>query len=54
MTATVDRPIHDAPSGGKVPLVEMRNIVRIVEDDPGHLWYPYLGELSAPTVAPIF
>src|SRR5919107_422999 len=26
MTATVDRPIHDAPSGGKVPLVEMRNI----------------------------
>jgi fructose transport system ATP-binding protein len=26
MTATVDRPVHDAPSGGKVPLVEMRNI----------------------------
>jgi FADH2 O2-dependent halogenase len=35
-------------------LVEMRNIIRIVEDDPGHLWHPYLGELSAPTVAPIF
>src|SRR5882762_726828 len=26
MTATVDRPVHDAPSGGKVPLVEMKNI----------------------------
>jgi len=26
MTATVDRPVHDAPSGGKVPLVEMRNV----------------------------
>ena len=27
MTATVDRPVHDAPSGGKVPLVEMKGIV---------------------------
>src|ERR1041384_8514556 len=26
MTATVDRPVHDAPSGGKVPLVEMKGI----------------------------
>src|SRR5258707_3754764 len=26
MTATVDRPIHDAPSGGKVPLVEMKSV----------------------------
>ena len=26
MTATVDRPVHDAPSGGKVPLVEMKSV----------------------------
>jgi simple sugar transport system ATP-binding protein len=26
VTATVDRPVHGAPSGGKVPLVEMKNI----------------------------
>jgi simple sugar transport system ATP-binding protein len=26
VTATVDRPVHDAPSGGKVPLVEMKNV----------------------------
>src|SRR5882724_11016880 len=26
MTATVDRPVHDAPSGGKVPLVELKNV----------------------------
>ena len=26
MTATVDRPVEEAPSGGKVPLVELRNI----------------------------
>ncbi len=26
MTVTVDRPVHDAPSGGKVPLVEMKNV----------------------------
>src|SRR4029450_8601443 len=26
MTATVDRPMHEAPSGAKVPLVEMRNV----------------------------
>src|SRR5215218_8781551 len=26
MTATVDQPVEEAPSGGKVPLVELRNI----------------------------
>jgi simple sugar transport system ATP-binding protein len=26
MTATVDRPMHEAPSGGKVALVEMKNV----------------------------
>src|SRR5258708_35075992 len=26
VTVTVDRPVHDAPSGGKVPLVEMKNV----------------------------
>ena len=26
MTATVDRSVEEAPSGGKVPLVELRNI----------------------------
>ncbi len=26
MTATVDRPVEEAPSGGKVPLVEMRSV----------------------------
>src|ERR1700682_5965434 len=26
MTATVDRPVEEAPSGGKVPLVEMKNV----------------------------
>ncbi|MGC4852847.1 NAD(P)/FAD-dependent oxidoreductase [Micromonospora sp. DT4] len=35
-------------------LVEMRNVIRAVEQDPEHLWHPYLGELSAPTAAPIF
>lgn len=33
-------------------LTEMREIVRVVESDPDHLWHPYLGELSA--AAPIF
>lgn len=35
-------------------LVEMREVIRAVEQDPEHLWHPYLGELSAPTAAPIF
>src|SRR4051795_7379004 len=26
MTTTVDRPVHDAPSGSKVPLVEMKSV----------------------------
>src|SRR3954449_10829393 len=26
MTTTVDRPMHDAPSGSKVPLVELKNV----------------------------
>ena len=26
MTATVERPMHEAPSGGKVPLVELKNV----------------------------
>jgi simple sugar transport system ATP-binding protein len=26
MTATVDRPVEEAPSGGKVPLVELKNV----------------------------
>src|SRR3954447_22315901 len=26
MTTTVDRPVEEAPSGGKVPLVELKNI----------------------------
>ena len=26
MTTTVEKPSHDAPSGGKVPLVELKNV----------------------------
>jgi len=35
-------------------LAEMRKVIEVVENDPEHLWHPYLGELSAPTAAPIF
>jgi 1H-pyrrole-2-carbonyl-[peptidyl-carrier protein] chlorinase len=35
-------------------LIEMRQVINAVENDPEHLWHPYLGELSAPTQAPIF
>ena len=35
-------------------LIAMRNVVTAVENDPDHLWYPYLGELRAPSVAPTF
>ncbi|MFI6291651.1 NAD(P)/FAD-dependent oxidoreductase [Nonomuraea sp. NPDC050790] len=35
-------------------LATMREIVRAVEDDPDHLWHPYLGELRAPSAAPGF
>jgi FADH2 O2-dependent halogenase len=32
----------------------MRETVTAVEDDPSHLWHPYLGTLRAPTMAPSF
>lgn len=32
----------------------MREAVAAVENDPGHLWHPYLGTLKAPTAAPTF
>ena len=35
-------------------LREMRAVVKAVEQDPTHLWYPYLGTLQAPTVRPTF
>lgn len=35
-------------------LAAMREIVRAVEDDPTHLWHPYLGELKAPSAKPSF
>lgn len=35
-------------------LVTMREIVKAVEDDPQHLWHPYLGTLRAPAAAPGF
>lgn len=35
-------------------LATMREIVKAVEDDPSHLWRPYLGTLRAPSAAPGF
>jgi flavin-dependent dehydrogenase len=35
-------------------LQEMREIVSAVENDPTHLWHPYLGTLRAPSAAPAF
>ncbi|HET8660517.1 MAG TPA: NAD(P)/FAD-dependent oxidoreductase [Micromonosporaceae bacterium] len=35
-------------------LIEMREVIKVVENDPEHLWHPYLGELSAPSAAPNF
>jgi FADH2 O2-dependent halogenase len=35
-------------------LTEMRAVIQAVEEDPEHLWHPYLGELSAQTAAPAF
>lgn len=35
-------------------LREMREIVATVEEDPEHLWHPYLGTLRAPSAAPAF
>jgi FADH2 O2-dependent halogenase len=32
----------------------MRETVTAVEDDPTHLWHPYLGSLRAPALAPAF
>nr|UNQ78284.1 Tryptophan 7-halogenase [Microbispora sp.] len=35
-------------------LTAMREIVTAVENDPAHLWHPYLGTLRAPSAAPSF
>lgn len=35
-------------------LAAMREIVVAVENDPTHLWHPYLGELKAPSAKPAF
>ncbi|KRV49613.1 FADH2-dependent halogenase PltA [Wenjunlia vitaminophila] len=35
-------------------LAAMREIVKAVEDDPTHLWHPYLGSLKAPSAKPQF
>jgi FADH2 O2-dependent halogenase len=35
-------------------LAAMREIVAAVENDPTHLWHPYLGTLRAPAAAPAF
>ncbi|RKN43907.1 NAD(P)/FAD-dependent oxidoreductase [Streptomyces hoynatensis] len=35
-------------------LTAMREIVEAVENDPTHLWHPYLGDLRAPSAAPRF
>ncbi|MBW1599693.1 NAD(P)/FAD-dependent oxidoreductase [Streptomyces sp. JJ38] len=35
-------------------LAAMREIVKAVEEDPTHLWHPFLGNLKAPSAAPSF
>lgn len=35
-------------------LAAMREIVKAVEEDPDHLWHPYLGSLKAPTAKATF
>ncbi|MTE21417.1 NAD(P)-binding protein [Streptomyces sp. TRM43335] len=35
-------------------LAAMREIVKAVEEDPQHLWHPFLGDLKAPSAAPGF
>lgn len=35
-------------------LTKMREIAEAVENDPTHLWHPYLGSLRAPAAAPSF
>ncbi len=37
-----------------VALVAMRKLVTEVENNPDHLWHPYLGSLRAPSAAPTF
>ena len=32
-------------------LLAMREVITMVENDPDHLWYPYLGTLRAPRAA---
>ena len=33
---------------------DSQEVVAAVENNPDHLWYPYLGTLRAPTAAPTF
>lgn len=33
-------------------LIAMREVLKIIENDPSHLWHPYLGTLRAPSAAP--
>jgi flavin-dependent dehydrogenase len=35
-------------------LQAMREVVATVENDPNHVWHPFLGTLRAPTAAPTF
>jgi FADH2 O2-dependent halogenase len=35
-------------------LTAMKEVVAVVENNPEHLWHPYLGTLRAPTAAPSF
>jgi flavin-dependent dehydrogenase len=35
-------------------LIAMRGVLDLVENDPTHLWHPYLGTLRAPSAAPAF
>jgi 1H-pyrrole-2-carbonyl-[peptidyl-carrier protein] chlorinase len=35
-------------------LIAMREVLKSIENDPGHLWHPYLGTLRAPSAAPAF
>ena len=41
---------------GEEPTVlkAMRDVVTVVENNPDHVWYPFLGTLRAPTAAPNF
>jgi hypothetical protein len=35
-------------------LVPAVRVLDLVENDPTHLWHPYLGTLRAPSAAPAF